>query len=157
MPSTDENFLITNLTKRNVPDIPFVALKNKILGKSWNVSLVFVTPAKARALNQTYRRKDYYPNVLTFPLGKKEGEIFINLTRAENEAREYEHSSMIHIAFLFIHGLLHLKGLSHSSKMESEEQKFLKLFFIDDKKSHHRLGYRHQLDQTRRLRTKKRR
>lgn len=157
MPTKDENFFITNLTKRNVPDIPFVALKNKILGKNFSLSLVFVTPVKARALNQTYRGKNYHPNVLTFPLAKQEGEIFINLTKAASEAREYEHQPDQHVAFLFIHGLLHLKGLSHSSKMESEEQKFLKLFFTDDKEPHHRLGYRHKLDQTRRLRTKKRR
>ncbi|MFA6274979.1 MAG: rRNA maturation RNase YbeY, partial [Candidatus Paceibacterota bacterium] len=156
MPDPNNNFFITNLTKRNVPDIPFVAIKNKVLNKNFNISLVFVTPAKARELNKTYRQKNYYPNVLTFPLAKKDGEIFINLTRAISEACEYKHSNEEHLAFLFIHGLLHLKGLSHSSKMESEEQKFLKLFFTNGKKSHHRLGYRYKLDQTRRLRTKKR-
>jgi len=29
------------------------------------------------------------------------------------------------VEHLFIHGLLHLKGLSHGSKMETEEKRFL--------------------------------
>lgn len=33
-----------------------------------------------------------------------------------------------YLAYLFIHGLLHLKGYEHSSKMESEECKILKRF-----------------------------
>jgi len=152
-----DNFSLTNKTKRNVPDIPFVSIKNKILGPSYGISLVFIGPRKAKDLNKKYRHKDYFPNVLTFPLEKKTGEIFINLSQAKKESASYQQSPDLHIAFLFIHGLLHLKGMSHGSKMEGEEKKFLETFFRDDQKLHHRFGYRNELDSSRRLRTKKRR
>jgi len=32
------------------------------------------------------------------------------------------------LKYLFIHGLLHLKGFEHSSTMEKEEKKYMRLF-----------------------------
>ena len=113
------NFAVVNLTKRKVPDLPFVKYKEKILGKTYELSLVFCGPAKTKELNLVYRDKDKEANVLSFPLSKTSGEIFIKLPAIDFSAPH-----------LFIHGLLHLKGLSHGSKMENEERKYLKLFDI---------------------------
>lgn len=155
--ATSKNFQITNLTKRNVLDIPFGVIKEGILGKKYFLSLVFVGPTKTRELNNLYRKKDYATNILSFPLDKNNGEIFINLTKAESEKKKFAENSTEHLRHLFIHGLLHLKGFTHGSKMESEEKKFLKKYSADEQEHHHRFGYRNKLDQTSRLRTKKRR
>lgn len=113
------NITITNLTKRPTPRGPFNLYKEEILGPDYNLSLVFCAPAKARELSLVYRHKDKEANVLSFPLTKNSGEIFIKLPATD-----------FPIPYLFIHALLHLKGLSHGSKMESEERKYLKLFGI---------------------------
>src|SRR3989344_2023552 len=111
---------IKNLTKGKLPRLPFSRAKEMILGKNYELSLVFVGNNLARKLNKIYRGKDKPANVLSFALDKHLGEIFINLAKAKTDAG---------VTLLLIHALLHLKGLQHSSKMESEERKFLTLIF----------------------------
>jgi len=121
----------TNLTKKRRPSLPWEKAKNMILNKSYNLSVVFSDDSLMKKLNKQYRNKNKPANVLSFPLSKKEGEIFINLssprqnTPAKKIAREKDSERVLH---LFIHSLLHLKGFSHSDKMESEEEKFLNKF-----------------------------
>ncbi len=119
--SADDKFQIRNLTKGKLPSLPFERAKKMILGKNYELSLVFTGNSLARKLNKIYRGKDKPANVLSFTLGKQTGEIFINLTKAKTYAR---------LALLLIHALLHLKGWRHSSKMESEEIRILKKFLI---------------------------
>jgi len=123
-------FKVTRTTKGNPPGLPFEAIKNKILGRDHSLSLVFIADARARALNKTYRRKDKAADVLSFPLDKKDSEIFINLSEARRQAKKNTDSLRRRVGFLFIHGLLHLKGMAHSSKMESEEKRMLEYFGI---------------------------
>ena len=112
-----DKFGIKNLTKGKLPSLPFERAKEMILGKNYELSLVFTGNGLARKLNKIYRGKDKPANVLSFALDKQTGEIFINLTKAKTDAR---------LALLLIHALLHLKGWRHSSKMESEERRILK-------------------------------
>jgi probable rRNA maturation factor len=105
-------------------------MKDAILGKSYVLSLSFVGKARAQKLNQTYRGKTYVPNVLSFPLAKDTGEIFITPRIAAQEAARFNLSAHGHVAYLFIHGLLHLKGYPHGATMDKAEQKYLKLFHI---------------------------
>lgn len=122
------HFEITNKTKGKVLPLPFVQIKNTVLGETYELSLVFVGDATSRTLNRIYRNKDKPTNVLSFPLSKKEGEIFINLKKAKQEAPDFEMPYKRFVAYLYIHGLLHLKGLDHGKKMESLETRFLKKF-----------------------------
>jgi len=115
-------------TVKSYPRLPYENIKNDILGKNYDLSLVFVGEARSARLNQEHRNKTYTPNVLSFPLSKTAGEIYITPSVAKREAKDYGHTYSTHIAFLFIHGLLHLKGLNHGPKMESLEEKFLKKF-----------------------------
>ena len=59
-------------------------------------------------------------NVLSFELSEDSGEILI----CPDAAAPYT------LAYLFIHGCLHLKGLAHSDTMEREEDRILKKFGI---------------------------
>ena len=53
--------------------IPFLKIKDDMLGKGYVLSLNFVSKGLARDLNIKYREKDYYPNILTFPLDNSSG------------------------------------------------------------------------------------
>jgi probable rRNA maturation factor len=120
-----DNFSITQTTKDRIPNLPFFDLKSAALGKSYSLSLVFVGDARSRALNLAYRKKSYIPNVLSFPLDEKTGEIFLNLKQAKREHRKREESYEYFVALLVIHGMLHLKGMLHGSTMEELEQRLL--------------------------------
>jgi rRNA maturation RNase YbeY len=111
---------IRNLTRRATPSFPFEAIKNHVLGKNYELSLVFVGDTRSRTLNRQYRGKDKRANVLSFPLTKDAGEIFLNLRMAE--------TGEFSLLELFIHGLFHLKGLDHGPIMEHKEQTTLKKF-----------------------------
>lgn len=114
---------IKNTTKGKLPSLPFVRMKDFVLGKDYELSLVFVGDSVSQKLNFTYRGKDKPTNVLSFSLGEKEGEIFINMKKARGEAKEFQKTFVKFIGLLFIHGLFHLKGLDHGSTMDTEEAK----------------------------------
>lgn len=116
--------LTISSTVSSYPKLPYEAMADEVLGKKYEVSLVFVGPARARAINRQNRGKDYIPNVLSFPLTKHEGEIYICPTVARKEASKFEMTERGYIGYLFLHGLLHLKGLDHGAKMDALEQKF---------------------------------
>jgi probable rRNA maturation factor len=85
-------------------------IKDRVLGKDYDLSAVSASDALMKKLNKTYRKKKGSANVLSFPLSKKMGEIFINKNAKQKK-------------LLFIHSLLHLKGLKHGKIMEREEKK----------------------------------
>jgi len=117
MSSTD-NFSISKTVKAPLPRVPFLKIKERVLGKNYDLSLVFCGDKLSQKLNRTYRQKDYSTNVLSFPISKNSGEIFINLRRLKGFS----------VSHLFIHGLLHLKGMQHGDRMETREKTLLKAF-----------------------------
>ena len=119
--SNDSDFSIRNLTGKRVATTSFRDIKRTVLGKQYELSLVFISPARARALNKKHRGKTYVANVLSFALPKKSGEMFICPEVAAKEASQFGRSTKKHTADLFIHGLFHLKGLPHGSRMERQE------------------------------------
>ncbi len=123
-------FSIQNTTKGKPPRLPFREMKEYVLGKDYELSLVFAGDARTRKLNLTYRNKDKPADVLSFPLSKKEGELFINLKRTRMTARKFDEPFENFVGFLFIHGMLHLKDMDHGSKMESEERRIRAHFDI---------------------------
>ena len=124
------NCSITNAAKGKLPRLPFSAMKEAVLGKKYRLSVVVITLAKMRSLNRTYRKKDAPTDILSFPLSKTEGEIFLNLTEAGKESKKFGRPFENFIAFLFIHGLVHLKGFAHGSRMEVLERKFRNKFNV---------------------------
>lgn len=118
---------ITNLTRRSVPRFAYTTVAAAVL-PGWDVSLVFVGPKKAQELNQQLRKKSYTPNVLSYAPGQTSGEIFICLQEAERQAPSHAMEARVFVLYLFIHGLLHLKGWAHGSTMERCEQKLVKRF-----------------------------
>ena len=80
-------------------------------------------------LNREYRGVDRPTDVISFAfLDDKEeqtlvgldqislGTILISFEKAEEQAKEYEHSLQREMSFLFVHGLVHLLGYDHMTK-----------------------------------------
>lgn len=105
--------------------VPFTRLKNAVLPRHYDLSLVFVNDAFSRRLNATYCGKHHSADILSFPLSKKHGEIFIDLVTAQRESKKFGLSFRKFVTLLFIHGLLHLKGMRHGITMERVEKKLL--------------------------------
>ncbi|HEY0908569.1 MAG TPA: rRNA maturation RNase YbeY [Candidatus Paceibacterota bacterium] len=105
-------------------------MKNAVLGEGYELSLVFLGDDESRRINIDSRGKDYIPNVLSFPLDESSGEIFLNPFEAKRQAKEFDRTPVNMIAFLYIHGLVHLKGMDHGVTMERTEAKFRKQFGI---------------------------
>jgi rRNA maturation RNase YbeY len=111
--------------------LPFEAMAKAILPAGYELSLVICGDVLARRMNTEYRKKTYKPNVLSFPVSKNEGEIFLNIRKAEREARAMGVSRDWRLAHLFIHGCAHLKGHDHSDQMDALEAKVLRKFGFD--------------------------
>lgn len=113
-----------------LPRVPFQKIKEAVLGKRYILSIALLPPREMKP-QMAYRYHKGSPhgvtskggktsNVLSFPLSKTSGEILI----CPSAGRPYT------VEYLFIHGLLHLKGLPHGATMESAEQKLLARFSI---------------------------
>lgn len=108
---------ITNLTKKPKPRISWKKVKDKILGKEYDLSLVLAEDKLMKELNEKHRKKNEVANTLSFPLEKQEGEVFLNINCSKKE-----------LEFLFVHSLLHLKGLKHGEKMANQEKKYYNIY-----------------------------
>ncbi len=124
----DNTVEITNETKGKLPRLPFLDLKNAILGKKYELSIVYISTAKAKKFNQSFRQKDYATDILSFPLSKNSGEIILCPKIIAKKAPEFGMTEKIYNKFIVIHGMLHLKGYEHSSRMEQAEKLFLRRF-----------------------------
>ena len=98
--------------------LPIEKIKSAVLGKRYDLSVAFLSPAQMRSVTRRTKKQNKTSNVLAFPLSKNSGEILI----CREAARPYT------TPYLFIHALLHLKGLKHGGTMEREEDRLLKRF-----------------------------
>ena len=125
-----EKISINNKTKGKLPSLPFVDMKNFVLGKNYELSILVSGEKTSRELNKKYRNKNYTPDILSFPLDKKSGEIILTPKAVTRKAKLFGLSEKNMYGYLFIHGLLHLKGYEHGAKMEEEEYRVAKKFQI---------------------------
>ncbi len=106
------------------------------------VDVSFVSEEQIKNLNKTYRSVDKITDVLSFPqlqikypqkLGEfvseispdgllRLGDIVICKQRAKAQAKQFGHSYKRELAFLALHGLLHLLGYDH---IEKEDEKIM--------------------------------
>ncbi|WP_338970705.1 rRNA maturation RNase YbeY [Spiroplasma endosymbiont of Labia minor] len=108
----------------------YLKLKNEI-----TISILFVTQKYAKKINEKYRNKDYIPDVISFPTNIPEeimkdiaeydiGDIMICKEVAEDKSKRYGTTLDDEMAFLIIHGLLHLLGYDHENDLEEQEKMF---------------------------------
>jgi probable rRNA maturation factor len=131
----DSIFSITNKSLLARPKLTskggiFQLLKKEILGDKYELSLVFITAEEILKLNKIYRHINKATDILSFPLTKNSGEIFICPSETRKMMSKFGRTYENFLVFLFIHGLIHLKGYDHGDKMEKIEEKFRKKFKI---------------------------
>ncbi len=87
------------------------------------MALRIVDEIEGRALNLSYRGKDYATNVLTFVYDDTEplyGDVVICAPVVAREAREQGKDLLAHYAHLTIHAALHLQGYDHEKTRDAE-------------------------------------
>lgn len=102
------------------------------------VTIRLVDETEGRALNKTYRGKDYATNVLTFPLTEEPhlmGDIIICAPVAAAEALAQNKPLEAHYAHLTVHGILHLHGYDHEIEAQAELMESLETAIV------RKLGY----------------
>jgi probable rRNA maturation factor len=100
-----------------------------------SLAVVFTHSRFIRKMNREFLMNDSLTDVIAFPLGEDggvEGEIYINLDAARNQAREYSVSYTRETLRLLIHGALHLLGYEDTTvrgkkKMSEREEMYLEL------------------------------
>jgi len=108
----------------------FDQIKKIILGSKYELSLVFISAKKIQTLNKTYRKINKPTDILSFPLSKTSGEMFICKSETKKIAPDFDRSYENFLLYLFIHGCVHLKGYDHGPKMEKMEEKFRRQFKV---------------------------
>src|SRR3989344_1543869 len=121
---------VRHMTGGDFSFLPLQKLKDTVLGRDYELSVVIIGDARSQELNRRYRRKNKPANILSFPLSKTDGEIFLNPRQAQREVTLFDMPYRRFLVYLLIHGLLHLKGLRHGSTMNQAEKKFLRRFLV---------------------------
>lgn len=87
------------------------------------VSVVIVGDRAMRNLNRRYRGKDKVTDILSFADSESEkpeqgfvGELIIDLEQIERQAKTFGNSKTKELAFIVIHGALHLLGYEDESE-----------------------------------------
>ncbi len=93
-------------------------------------NVIFVDNKTIRDINREYRGIDRETDVISFALednedikfefGRLLGDIYISVDKMKQQAIEYGHSELREMAFLTVHGLLHLLGYDHMTKEDEE-------------------------------------
>lgn len=110
--------------------------------KNYDVNIIFSSDVLVSDLKKKYFLKDQWTDVIAFPLNNKnenkiEGEIYISMPTAKENAYKFNEPYEKEILRLIIHGTLHLMGFSDSTKsgketMRNYEEEYLKKFEWDN-------------------------
>lgn len=91
------------------------------------VILTFIGDQKMKKLNKMYRNKNKTTDVISleYPVDAMVrqsifGEIFISIPQARRQAEKLGHRLKDEIAFLFVHGFLHIHGYDHEKPKDEK-------------------------------------
>ena len=95
-------------------------------------SIIFVDDEEIHKINKEYRKIDRITDVISFAFEDNNkmvyntfrllGDIYICIPQMKRQAIEYGHSEKRELAFLAVHGILHLLGYDH---MNEEDEKVM--------------------------------
>jgi len=113
-----------------IQDVLEAAAQKENVKQQAELSVAIVTNEEIQQLNKQYRNKDVPTDVLSFPLEDEFpmvededfpqllGDIIISIEKVKEQAEEYGHSFERELAFLAVHGFLHLVGYTHDNEEE---------------------------------------
>ena len=92
---------------------------------SYQVNIIFTSDVFVSDLKKRFFLKDQWTDVIAFPLHsnkkeKVEGEVYISMPTAKENADKYNQAYEKEVARLIIHGVLHLLGHSDQSLREKQ-------------------------------------
>lgn len=104
--------------------IPSSHKQHKIAhSRPWTISIAFISPARMKALNAKYRRKNRPTDVLSYPMWQGDwvampgpgllGEIYICPAIAKAQCKEWGNTYLQELERLTVHGTLHLLDYDH--------------------------------------------
>ena len=106
-------------------------------------SIIFVNDDEIHNMNKEYRGVDRVTDVISFALEDNEdivyneirvlGDILICIPQMKRQAQEYGHSEKRELAFLTVHGMLHLLGYDHMNEADEKVMFALQELILDDK------------------------
>ena len=94
------------------------------LDRDAEITVRVVDADEGRALNNSYRKKDYATNVLTFDYAQEPmvaADLVLCAPVIAKEARENRKTLSAHYAHLLVHGTLHAQGWDHETSEEDAE------------------------------------
>lgn len=100
--------------------------------KDAQLDIAIVGPARIRALNKKFKRKNKVTDVLSFPVGFKPrpsfylGEVVVCYQVVKKQAHRAQVPEKKHLSRILIHGILHLLGYDHEKSKEDEILMFSK-------------------------------
>ena len=102
-------------------------------GAAGDITVLISGAAHIRQLNREFRSIDQVTDVLTFPSREGDplsgsvdgylGDIMICRSRAVTQAAEYGHGLSRELAFLAVHGVLHILGYDHMNEEEERRMR----------------------------------
>lgn len=131
----DETGAVSDEHRALVEKLLTFAGKEEKTAAEAEISISFVDNEQIQAINRDYRDKDKPTDVISFAMQEMEdeeleivgeglpvvlGDIIISIDKAKEQAEEYNHSFERELAFLALHGFLHLLGYDH---MNAEDEK----------------------------------
>ena len=92
---------------------------------NYDISLVFASDEYLSELKKKYFELNQYTDVIAFRLNEYgasfvEGEVYISLARAKENAKIFDEPYSREVSRLIIHGCLHLTGLKDKTNKEKE-------------------------------------
>jgi len=128
---------LTGIDKQKSIHILTSTLKQEQISNA-KINLIFAKDNLLNKLKIEYFQKDHLTDVIAFRINdytdkEVEGEIYISLERAIDNAKEYEEKVSKELARLIIHGTLHLLNYKDNTDkekltMKRLENKYLKNF-----------------------------
>lgn len=113
-------------------DLYVKIFKHLGLEGEYMTDVTIVNNEEIHVINRDYRNVDRPTDVISFAFMDEEsekelkggpislGQIIISYEKAEEQAKEYGHSPLREMSFLFVHGMLHLLGYDHMKKEDEE-------------------------------------
>ncbi|HIX36050.1 MAG TPA: rRNA maturation RNase YbeY [Candidatus Limosilactobacillus merdigallinarum] len=102
-----------------------------------SMSVTFVRNPEMREINKKYRGVDRATDVISFAINDNEdieilaqlmdvdrldlGDLFVSLDKVDEQALFLNHSTDRELAYLLVHGFLHLNGYDHQTKDEEAD------------------------------------